>query len=124
MSTPRGILSKHTVKGFLDLVAGKASFLKVFRCKFQSGGEGYSCLVFPFFVLCFIKQILRNSHKFEVSSKASQGACVPPALPPLRTCDGQIITVQALHLKVGSGISRTNADSQRNPVYNAFHRNF
>jgi len=27
-------------------------------------------------------------------------------------------------LKVGLGISRTNADSQWNPVYNAFHRNF
>jgi len=26
-------------------------------------------------------------------------------------------------LKVGLGISRTNADSQWNPVYNAFHRN-
>jgi len=26
--------------------------------------------------------------------------------------------------KVGLGISRTNADSQWNPVYNAFHRNF
>jgi len=28
------------------------------------------------------------------------------------------------HLKVGFGISRTNADSQWNPVYNAFHRIF
>jgi len=27
-------------------------------------------------------------------------------------------------LKVGLGISRTNADSQWNPVYNAFHRDF
>jgi len=27
-------------------------------------------------------------------------------------------------LKVGLGISRTNADSQWNPVYNVFHRNF
>jgi len=54
--------------------------------------------------------LLRNSQKFEVSSKASQGACVPPALPPLRTCNGQCITVQALCLKVGLGISRTNAD--------------
>ena len=27
-------------------------------------------------------------------------------------------------LKVGLGISRTNADSQWNPVYNAFHRFF
>jgi len=27
-------------------------------------------------------------------------------------------------LKVGLGISRTNADSQLNPVYNVFHRNF
>ena len=27
-------------------------------------------------------------------------------------------------VKVGSGISRTNADSQWNPVYNVFHRNF
>jgi len=27
-------------------------------------------------------------------------------------------------VKVGLGISRTNADSQWNPVYNAFHRNF
>jgi len=26
--------------------------------------------------------------------------------------------------KVGLGISRTNADSQWNPVYNAFHQNF
>ena len=26
--------------------------------------------------------------------------------------------------KVGLGISRTNADSQWNPVYNAFHRVF
>jgi len=29
-----------------------------------------------------------------------------------------------LHIKVGLGISRTNADSQWNPVYNVFHRNF
>jgi len=29
-----------------------------------------------------------------------------------------------LRLKVGLGISRTNADSQWNPIYNAFHRNF
>jgi len=28
------------------------------------------------------------------------------------------------YFKVGLGISRTNADSQWNPVYNAFHRNF
>jgi len=28
------------------------------------------------------------------------------------------------HLKVGLGISRTNADSQWNQVYNVFHRNF
>jgi len=27
-------------------------------------------------------------------------------------------------LKVGLGVSRTNADSQWNPVYNVFHRNF
>jgi len=27
-------------------------------------------------------------------------------------------------VKVGLGISRTNVDSQWNPVYNAFHRNF
>ena len=27
-------------------------------------------------------------------------------------------------IKVGLGISRTNADSQWNPVYNAFHPNF
>jgi len=27
-------------------------------------------------------------------------------------------------IKVGLGISRTNADSQWNPVYNVFHRNF
>jgi len=27
-------------------------------------------------------------------------------------------------LKVGLGISQTNADSQWNPVYNAFHRIF
>jgi len=27
-------------------------------------------------------------------------------------------------LKVGLGIARTNADSQWNPVYNAFHRFF
>jgi len=27
-------------------------------------------------------------------------------------------------VKVGLGISRTNADSQWNPVYNVFHRNF
>jgi len=56
MSTPRGILSKYTVKGLLVLVAGKASFLKEFRCKFQSGGEGYSFFDFPFFVPCFIKK--------------------------------------------------------------------
>jgi len=29
-----------------------------------------------------------------------------------------------LPVKVGLGISRTNADSQWNPVYNVFHRNF
>jgi len=29
-----------------------------------------------------------------------------------------------LLLKVGLGISRTNADFQWNPVYNVFHRNF
>jgi len=29
-----------------------------------------------------------------------------------------------LPIKVGLGISRTNADSQWNPVYNVFHRNF
>jgi len=29
-----------------------------------------------------------------------------------------------LQIKVGLGISRTNADSQWNPVYNVFHRNF
>jgi len=28
------------------------------------------------------------------------------------------------NIKVGLGISRTNADSQWNPFYNAFHRNF
>jgi len=28
------------------------------------------------------------------------------------------------HLKLGLGVSRTNADSQWNPVYNAFHRFF
>jgi hypothetical protein len=27
-------------------------------------------------------------------------------------------------IKMGLGISRTNADSQWNPVYNVFHRNF
>ena len=31
---------------------------------------------------------------------------------------------QVQNLKVGLGISRTNADSQWNPVYNVFHRNF
>jgi len=31
---------------------------------------------------------------------------------------------KSCHFKVGLGISRTNADSQWNPVYNAFHRNF
>ena len=37
----------------------------------------------------------------------------------------QIETWQAIYiLKVGLGISRTNADSQLNPVYNAFHRIF
>ena len=30
---------------------------------------------------------------------------------------------EGLMIKVGLGISRTNADSQWNPVYNAFHRN-
>ena len=35
-----------------------------------------------------------------------------------------IVTVPGSFLKVGLGISRTNADSQWNPVYNVFHRNF
>ena len=33
-------------------------------------------------------------------------------------------TEKARIIKVGLGISRTNADSQWNPVYNVFHRNF
>ena len=41
---------------------------------------------------------------------------------PLR---GQKLTLLVFSdVKVGLGISRTNADSQWNPVYNAFHRIF
>jgi len=45
--------------------------------------------------------------------------------PNLRTsfCRGDLKSTQP-HLKVGLGISRTNADSQWDPVYNVFHRIF
>ena len=36
----------------------------------------------------------------------------------------QLLNFSVDNFKVGLGISQTNADSQRNPVYNAFHRNF
>jgi len=32
--------------------------------------------------------------------------------------------IETISIKVGLGISRTNADPQWNPVYNAFHRIF
>ena len=44
----------------------------------------------------------------------------------MRVCMCVCVCVVAFHiyLEVGLGITRTNADSQWNPVYNAFHRFF
>ena len=41
-----------------------------------------------------------------------------------KTCTAHFRSNTWTSFKVGLGISRTNADSQWNPVYNVFHRNF
>jgi len=55
-------------------------------------------------VLASLKLRLRNDHK----------------LPNINVCS--LPQPQQHTFKVRLGISRTNADSQWNPVYNAFHR--
>jgi len=73
---------------------------------------------------------LRLAHR---STRNAQSSCW---VPRLLTTPGQTLTPPYctnfvrkdsglwFNLKVGLGISRTNADSQWNPVYNAFHRIF
>ena len=87
-------------------------FSRVSESRMYSTAQGRVC---PSIEFEFISTIMRQD--FSVPIK-------PISRLVLKANSSSQIGALSLQIKVGLGISRTNADSQWNPVYNAFHRNF
>jgi len=94
-----------------------AAYQRKKQIKPKKPSDAHNPLISP-----VIKLVIRHPSQKERTLKETLGSYAHHPLSPVMN----LIIRHPLSpvVKVGLGISRTNADSQWNPVYNAFHRIF